>query len=123
MEELPDTDDRLRRGDAVPEARLDLLERPDEIYRRLNGHGRRLPNQAISPNDWWTHDRDDRAIQITGQICIEPFRDLLTAIGAPSGARATAACPTPATQETATSGTPCRLRSDRESRRVPPSSI
>jgi hypothetical protein len=83
QERLSDTDDRLRRGAAVLKAQLALLERPDELYRRLNDHGRRLLNQAIFAELLVDQDRDDRTIQITGQTYTEPVRDLLAATGAP----------------------------------------
>jgi site-specific DNA recombinase len=79
QERLADTDDRLHHGAAVLEAQLDLLQRPDELYRRLNDHGRRLLNQAIFEELLIDQDLDDHTIQIAGQTYSEPVRDLLTA--------------------------------------------
>jgi hypothetical protein len=47
QERLADTDDQLQQGAAVLEAQLDLMSHPDELYRRLNDHGRRLLNQVV----------------------------------------------------------------------------
>jgi site-specific DNA recombinase len=76
---LADTDDHLHQGATVLEAQLDLLQRPDELYRGLSDHGRRLLNQAIFDELLIDQDPDDQAIHIPGQTYAEPVRELMTA--------------------------------------------
>jgi site-specific DNA recombinase len=76
---LADTDDCLHEGAAVLHAQLDLLQHPDQLYRQLNDHGRRLLNQAIFDELLIDQDPDDQAIHIAGQTYTEAVRDLMTA--------------------------------------------
>ena len=76
-ERLGASDDRLAQGAAVLQAQLDLLRHPQDLYRRLNDHGRRLLNQAMF--DELYVDQEDLAIQVIGQTYAEPVHDLMLA--------------------------------------------
>ena len=78
-ERLTETDDHLRQGAAVLETQLELLHRPDELYRQLTNHGRRLLNQAIFEELLIDQTPDTHTPDITGQTYTEPVHDLMTA--------------------------------------------
>ena len=80
---IADTDDHLQQGAAVLEAQLDLLARPDELYRRLNDHGRRLLNQAVFDQLLIDRIPDDQTIHVAGRTYTEPVRDLMNAAHGP----------------------------------------
>ncbi len=75
---LNDTDNRLQQGADVLTAQLDLLQRPDELYRRLNDNGKRQLNQAIFEELLIDLDPEHPDPTITGQTYTEPVHDLLT---------------------------------------------
>jgi hypothetical protein len=70
----------LTTGAAVLEAQLELLRQPQDLYRRLSDHGRRLFNQAIFEE--LLFDQEDITIQVVGQAYTEPVRDLMGAADA-----------------------------------------
>ena len=74
---LANSDDRLAQGATVLEAQLALLQNPQELYRRLSDHGRRLLNQAIFEE--LLLDQEDLTIEVVGQTYTEPIRDLMLA--------------------------------------------
>jgi site-specific DNA recombinase len=76
---LADTDDHLACGAEVLQAQLDLLTCPDELYRRLNDHGRRLLNQAVFDRLLIDRVPDPSVIQVAGGTYTEPVHDLMTA--------------------------------------------
>ncbi len=76
---LGNSDERMAKGGAVLEFQLDLLQNPQELYRRLSDHGRRLLNQATFDELLVDQDRDERTIRVVGQTYTEPVRDLTLA--------------------------------------------
>jgi site-specific DNA recombinase len=76
QQRLTDTRTGLEEGAAVLTRQLDLLTQPQDLYRQLSDHGRRLLNQAFF--DELLVDRDDLDTRITGQTYTEPVRDLMT---------------------------------------------
>jgi site-specific DNA recombinase len=76
---LANSDDRLGSGATVLEMQLDLLEHPQELYRQLTDHGRRLLNQAVFYELFVEQDQEDLTIQVVGQTYTEPVRDLMLA--------------------------------------------
>jgi hypothetical protein len=66
-------------GAAVLETQLDLLQHPQELYRQLSDHGRRLLNQATFDEILIDQDPDDLTIRVVGQTYTEPVRDLMLA--------------------------------------------
>ena len=81
-ERLGNSDERIAEGAAVLELQLDLLQQPQELYRKLSDHGRRLLNQAMFEELLVDEDRDDLTIQVVGQTYTEPVRDLMLAASA-----------------------------------------
>jgi site-specific DNA recombinase len=74
---LDDSSDHLQQGAAVLEAQLDLLQHPDDLYRRFNDNGKRQLNQAIF--EALLIDLDpDADITITGPQYTEPVQELMT---------------------------------------------
>ena len=69
-EQLEHTDDRLEVGAAVIEAALDLLNDPEELYRRSAPKNRRLLNQAIFVKLYV----DDN--EVTDHVMREPFAEM-----------------------------------------------
>ena len=80
---LADTDDHLARGAEVLRSQLDLLACPDELYRRLNDHGRRLLNQAVFDRLLIDRVPDQPTTQVAGGTYTEPVHDLMTAAHGP----------------------------------------
>ena len=78
-ERLGNSDERIAEGAAVLELQLDLLKQPQELYRKLSDHGRRLLNQAMFEELLVDEDRDDLTIHVVGQTYTEPVRDLMLA--------------------------------------------
>jgi site-specific DNA recombinase len=76
---LGNSDERMTKGAAVLKFQLDLLQNPQELYRRLSDHGRRLLNQATFDELLVDQDRDERTIRVVGQTYTEPVRDLMLA--------------------------------------------
>jgi len=76
---LATSDERLANGAAVLDTQLDLLEHPQELYRQLTDHGRRLLNQAVFFELFVEQDQDELTIQVVGQTYTEPVRDLMLA--------------------------------------------
>jgi hypothetical protein len=76
---LATSDERMAQGAAVLETQLDLLQRPQELYRQLNDHGRRLLNQATFEELLVDQDREHLTIQVVDQAYTEPVRDLMLA--------------------------------------------
>jgi site-specific DNA recombinase len=74
---LKDSNELLSEGATVLAVQLDLLSRPDELYRQTTDHGRRLLNQAIF-EELQIEVIDDE-VQVAGQIYTEPVRDLIMA--------------------------------------------
>jgi site-specific DNA recombinase len=79
QEQLANSDDRMECGAAVLTAQLDLLKNPQELYRQLSDHGRRLLNQATFQELLIDQDRDELSIEVVGQTYTEPVRDLMLA--------------------------------------------
>jgi site-specific DNA recombinase len=77
--QLANSDERMATGATVLRTQLDLLQHPDELYRQLGDHGRRLLNQAAFQELLVDQDRDELAVQVVGQIYTEPVRDLMHA--------------------------------------------
>jgi site-specific DNA recombinase len=76
---LGNGDERMAKGAGVLKFQLDLLQNPQELYRRLSDHGRRLLNQATFDELLVDQDRDERTIRVVGQTYTEPVRDLMLA--------------------------------------------
>jgi site-specific DNA recombinase len=76
QQRLKETDTGLEEGAAVLSMQLDLLSNPQDLYRQLSDHGRRLLNQAFF--DELLIDREDLDTRVTGQAYTEPVRDLMT---------------------------------------------
>ena len=74
-EQLEHSDDRLEVGAAVIEAALDLLNDPEEMYRRSAPKYRRLLNQAIFVKLYV----DDN--EVTDHVMREPFAEIHAAQG------------------------------------------
>ena len=76
---LVTSDERMARGAEVLEVQLDLLQHPQELYRQLSDHGRRLLNQAMYEVLFVDQDRESLSIRVADQRYTEPVRDLMLA--------------------------------------------
>jgi site-specific DNA recombinase len=76
---LGNSDERMQRGAAVLEFQLNLLHNPQELYRQLSDHGRRLLNQATFNELLVDQDHEELTIRVVGQTYAEPVRDLMLA--------------------------------------------
>jgi site-specific DNA recombinase len=68
---------RLSEIRPVSEGQLQLLQHPQELYRKLNDHGCRLLNQSMFEE--LLLEQEDLTIQVVGQTYTEPIRDLMLA--------------------------------------------
>jgi hypothetical protein len=79
QQRLGNSDERIDEGAAVLAMQLDLLQDPQELYRQLSDHGRRLLNQATFEKLLIDQDRDEPTIRVATPTYTEPVRELMLA--------------------------------------------